>query len=96
MTNKSKLISNTEDYENNWIKVVDKLPYHMQEVRVCIEHPSFGTTERFRTAVFLAFDGNFYDAEEQTQLYWVTKWRTIDAQIKNDIPFVVTPPSDRE
>lgn len=82
MTSKSKLISSTEDYENNWIKVVDKLPYHMQEVRVCTEHPLFGTTERFRTAVFLAFDGNFYDSEEQIQLYWITKWRTIHTHIK--------------
>ena len=57
-----------------WIKCSNKLPEHMQEVKVYIENPYFGSFERTGNAVYLGFDGNFYDAEEQIQLNYVTKW----------------------
>ena len=57
-----------------WIKVEDQLPQHMEEIKVYIENPFFGSFERENPSVFLAFDGNFYDSEEQIQLFYVTKW----------------------
>lgn len=59
-----------------WISVKDRLPNHMQEVMVYIENPYFGSFERENPAVFLGFDGNFYDSEEQICLNYVNKWRS--------------------
>ena len=60
-----------------WIKVEDELPNNMREIRVWIESP-YGGYERYKNAVFLAFDGNFYDAKEQIVLIDVTKWKLVD------------------
>jgi hypothetical protein len=57
-----------------WISVKDRLPNHMQEIKVFIENPFFGSFERPDKAVYLGFDGNFYDSEEQIMLHYVTKW----------------------
>jgi len=57
-----------------WISVNDALPKHMQEVRVWVENPYFGSFERTENAVWLAFDENFYDSQEQVCLNYVTKW----------------------
>jgi hypothetical protein len=57
-----------------WISVKEKLPNHMQEIKVYIENPYFGSFERSEPAVYLGFDGNFYDSQEQICLYYVTKW----------------------
>lgn len=61
----------------DWHHVEAKTPEHMQEVRVWIDNPYFGSGERERTAVFLGFDHNFYDSEEQILLDYVTKWREV-------------------
>lgn len=51
----------------------------MQLVRVWIDNPFFGSFERQDNAVFLSFDGegDFYDAEEQTYLNYVTRWKAL-------------------
>lgn len=59
--------------------IEDKLPRHMDEVYVYIHNPYFGEGWREKKAVYLAFDQNFYDAEEQILLEYVTKWRATDA-----------------
>lgn len=59
----------------DWINVEDEMPPHMKEIRVYIDKPGFKPYEREKNAVWLAFDGNFYDAEEQESLYYVKKWR---------------------
>jgi hypothetical protein len=50
----------------------------MKEIRVWIENPYFGSFERVGNAVFLWFkgmeEGEFYDANEQIRLDYVTKW----------------------
>jgi hypothetical protein len=61
---------------NDWIETSDKLPPHMDELKVWIERKA-GGYERERKAVYLAFDGNFYDAEEQETLHNVKKWKLI-------------------
>jgi hypothetical protein len=60
-----------------WIDINDKMPPHMKEIKVWIEHPTFKGYERERPCVFLAFDGNIYDAEEQQTVNYVTKWRLL-------------------
>ncbi len=66
---------------NEWISVKDKKPSHMKEIKVWIENPYFGSFERPENAVFLWFkdmeDGEFYDANEQIRLDYVTKWKPI-------------------
>ena len=61
-----------------WINVKDKFPEHMQEIKVFVENPYFGSFERKSNAVFLWFKGDdagsFYDSEEQIHLDYVTKW----------------------
>lgn len=59
---------------NDWVNFKDKTPPHMKEIKVWIELPSY-SGERERNAVYLAFDGNIYDAEEQEVLHNITKWR---------------------
>ena len=58
-----------------WINIEDKMPPHMKEIRVWIESPVYGSYERERNAVFLAFDGGIYDAEEQETVHHVKKWK---------------------
>lgn len=64
-----------------WISIDERKPSHMQEVKVYIENPYFGSFERAGNAVFLWFkgmeEGEFYDAEEQIHLDYVTKWKSI-------------------
>jgi hypothetical protein len=62
-----------------WINTKDKKPSHMQEVKVWIDNPFFGSFERQDNAVFLRFEeeGEFYDSEEQIHLDYVTKWRPL-------------------
>ncbi len=61
-----------------WISVEDSYPNHMQDIKVFIENPFFGSFERLETAVFLWFDGmgqgEFYDSKDQSYLDYVTKW----------------------
>lgn len=59
-----------------WLDIKDKLPKHMQKIKVYIENPYFGSFERPEKAVFLRFEnpGEFYDSEEQIHLDYVTKW----------------------
>lgn len=64
---------------SEWVHVEEGLPRHMQEVKVYIDNPYFGSGERKGNAVFLAFDHNFYDAEEQILLDYVTKWKPTEA-----------------
>lgn len=59
----------------DWIDINDQLPPHMKEIRVWIEHPNYKPYERERNAVWLAFDGNFYDCEEQESIHYVKKWK---------------------
>lgn len=82
-----KLIYSTKDEPDSgeWVKIVDRLPYHMQNVRVCIHNAFFGEQERIEDAIFLAFDNNFYDTEEQILLHPVTKWRPLHEQIKDHV-----------
>jgi hypothetical protein len=54
------------------ISVKEILPKHMQEVRIYIENPLFGSFEQ--NAVLLGFTGKFYDPEDQMQLDFITKW----------------------
>jgi hypothetical protein len=58
-----------------WISVEKQTPPHMKEIRVWIEDPYFGSYERPANAIFLAFDGNFYDSQEQTSLKYIKKWK---------------------
>ncbi len=58
-----------------WTNVKDQTPPHMKEIRVWIDSTHYGSFEREGNAVYLAFDGNIYDAEEQTCLDNVTKWK---------------------
>jgi hypothetical protein len=58
----------------DWIKLEEKRPPHMKEIRVWIENKN-GGYERERNAVYLAFDENIYDAEEQESIHNVTKWK---------------------
>lgn len=60
-----------------WIKVEDEMPPHMKEIKVFIENPRYEGYERQENAVWLAFDGNFYDAQEQETLHYVKKWKHI-------------------
>ena len=61
-----------------WISVRDRPPKHMEVVRVFIENPYFGSSERTKPAVYLHFvgmeDGEFYDSGEQIHLDFVTRW----------------------
>lgn len=59
----------------DWILLKDKTPPHMKKIRVWIENPRYKEYERERNAVYLAFDGNIYDAEEQETIHYVTKWK---------------------
>jgi hypothetical protein len=64
--------------QSDWINVERAFPKHMQEIKVFIDNPHFGAFERADNAVFLNFgDPSFYDAEEQIQLMYVTKWKPI-------------------
>jgi hypothetical protein len=67
---------------SEWTNVEDALPEHMQEVRVYVEDPYFGSFERNRNAVYLGFTGDFYDSEEQIHLDYITKWRPLDKEAK--------------
>lgn len=64
-----------------WNKCSDKLPQHMQEVKVYIENPSYNPYEYPDNAIYLAFsdnfDDNFFNAEEQITLNYVTKWKPL-------------------
>jgi len=71
--------------KDDWIKIVDAAPHHMQIIKVFIDNPYFGSGEREGNAVFLAFDDNFYDSEEQIQLHYVTKWKPANETIKNHV-----------
>ena len=62
----------------NWTNIKDKMPPHMKEIRVWIESKNIKGYERERNAVYLAFDGNIYDAEKQETLSNVTKWKPIE------------------
>ncbi len=57
-----------------WISINEQMPPHMKEIKVWIERPKCCGYERERNAVFLAFDGNIYDSEEQEIIHHVTKW----------------------
>ncbi len=63
-----------------WINIEERTPKHMQEVKVWIDNPYFGSFERKDNAVFLHFDddGAFYDSKEQIHLDYVTKWRRLN------------------
>lgn len=65
-----------------WIDVKEQPPKHMQEIKVYIENPYFGSFERMNNAVFLHFKGwdrgEFYDANEQIHLDYATKWRPVE------------------
>ena len=63
-----------------WINISERKPKHMQEIKVWIDNPYFGSFERSDNAVFLHFDepGDFYDANEQIHLDFVAKWSPID------------------
>ena len=61
--------------KDEWIKLKDQQPPHMKEIKVWIDNPHFGSFERQENAVYLAFDGNIYDAEEQMTIHDVTKWK---------------------
>ncbi len=63
----------------DWIEINDQMPAHMQEIRVWIESKS-GGYERKNNAVYLAFDGNIYDADEQTVVNYVTKWKPLPSK----------------
>lgn len=69
---------------DGWINIEDAVPKHMQEVKVFIANPYFGSHERTGNAVFLWFkdseEGGFYDCEEQIPLYFVTAWKPIAKQ----------------
>ena len=62
----------------NWVSIKDSHPNHMQEVKVFIENPYFGSFERKGNAVYLHWkgheEGDFYDSDEQIHLDYVTKW----------------------
>jgi len=60
--------------KDDWFDIKDKTPPHMEIIRVCVGSEN-GEYERERDAVFLAFDGNIYDAEEQETIHHVTKWK---------------------
>lgn len=68
---------------SEWINVDSQFPEHMQEVKVFIENPYFGSSERQDNAVWLGFDRNFYDSEEQICLHYVTKWKPIQEKKDN-------------
>jgi hypothetical protein len=61
---------------NDWININKQRPPHMKEIRVWIDNGHY-SCERERNAVYLAFDGNIYDAEEQETLHNVTKWKLV-------------------
>jgi diadenosine tetraphosphatase ApaH/serine/threonine PP2A family protein phosphatase len=63
-----------------WIYVKDQLPDHMQDIKVWIDNPYFGSYERENTAVFLQFEfpGSFYDSHDQTYLDYVIKWKPLN------------------
>lgn len=66
----------------NWIDLKEESPKHMQEVKVYVENPYFGSFQRTGNAVFLHFkdmdQGEFYDAEEQIHLDYITKWQPLE------------------
>lgn len=66
--------------KDEWIDIKDRKPPHMKEIRVWIENKYFASFERERNAVFLAFDGNIYDAEEQMCVDYVTKWKLAEKE----------------
>jgi hypothetical protein len=66
-----------------WISVKDQLPNHMQEIKVYIDNPLFGAHERKGNAVYLGFDGNFYDSDEQIFLNYVSKWMPLPEPTKD-------------
>ncbi len=61
----------------DWIKCAEKMPPHMKEIKVFIESPGYEGYERSENAVWLSFTGDFFDAQEQETLHYVTKWKHI-------------------